>query len=434
MTIPLRPLDLVGIGFGPGNLGLAIAASEHSEPLSMRFLERQSEFGWHRGMLIPDARMQISFLKDLVTLRNPSSTFSFLAYLKARGRLIDFLNRQSFFPTRIEFHDYLGWAARRFEDVVDYGADVTDIRPVEGRGEPLLEVTARRAGHTHRLLARSVVVAAGLAPHLPPGVVLSERVWHNSDLVFHIERFGREHAGTARRFVVVGAGQSAAESVEYLHRSFPSAEVHAVHDSWGYSPADDSPFANRVFDPEAAHAFHRSPPEVRERIVARHRNTNYSVVDPDLITDLYEKHYAERVAGVERLHFHRMSRVASVDTAPGGGVEVSVLSGVDGTSSTLVADSLVYATGYRSRDPGRLLGGGLVAERGADGTIPVGPDYRLPVTGSAAPIFVQGATERTHGLASTLLSNVAERSGEILAAVLGHRAGLTYAAASAVSS
>ena len=49
----------------------------------------------------------------------------------------------------------------------------------------------------------------------------------------------------------LGAGQSAAEAVDYLHRSFPDAEVCSVFAKYGYTPADDSPFANRIFDPEA---------------------------------------------------------------------------------------------------------------------------------------------------------------------------------------
>ena len=63
--------DLVGVGFGPSNLALAIALTEHNAVSRHKttgvFLERQPRFGWHRGMLIDDATMQVSFLKDLVT-------------------------------------------------------------------------------------------------------------------------------------------------------------------------------------------------------------------------------------------------------------------------------------------------------------------------------------------------------------------------------
>ncbi|MDQ3990250.1 MAG: lysine N(6)-hydroxylase/L-ornithine N(5)-oxygenase family protein, partial [Actinomycetota bacterium] len=138
---PARPqpdhevLDVVGVGFGPSNLALAIAIAEHNagvetdKRLSARFVERQDRFGWHRGMLIEDATMRVSFLKDLVTLRNPASPFSFLSYLDARDRLVDFINYGSFFPTRIEFHDYLEWAAARFGGQVDYGTKVVEIVP-----------------------------------------------------------------------------------------------------------------------------------------------------------------------------------------------------------------------------------------------------------------------------------------------------------------
>src|SRR5262245_13350481 len=87
---------VVGIGFGPSNLSLAIVLEEYGasgleNEISSLFFERQSSFGWHRNMLLPLTTMQVSFLKDLVTLRNPTSSFSFIAYLHASGRLLQFV-------------------------------------------------------------------------------------------------------------------------------------------------------------------------------------------------------------------------------------------------------------------------------------------------------------------------------------------------------
>ena len=117
---PERVHDVLGIGFGPSNLALALAIEEHNAgrpagapAIDALFLEQQDRFGWHRGMLLDDATMQVSFLKDLVTMRNPTSAYSFVAYLHERGRLVDFMNHKTLFPLRIEFHDYLEWAARR---------------------------------------------------------------------------------------------------------------------------------------------------------------------------------------------------------------------------------------------------------------------------------------------------------------------------------
>ncbi|MGH3934800.1 MAG: SidA/IucD/PvdA family monooxygenase, partial [Pseudonocardiaceae bacterium] len=258
-------LDVVGVGFGPSNLALAIAIDEHNtrgvgDPLTARFVERQPQFGWHRGMLIEDATMQVSYLKDLVTLRSPTSPFSFVSYLHDHGRLVDFINYGSSFPTRIEFHDYLEWAASVFTAQVDYGTDVTGVEPVDsdGTGECLEVVIRRPDAGTARLRARNVVLAAGLQPHLPEGVCAGPRIWHSCDLLSKVA------ALTApERLTVVGAGQSAAETVDYLHRTFPDAEVCAVFARYGYSTADDTSFANRVFDPSAVDAFFHAPDEVK---------------------------------------------------------------------------------------------------------------------------------------------------------------------------
>ncbi len=433
---PARPqpdqevLDVVGVGFGPSNLAIAIAIAEHNatvgsdERLAARFVERQDSFGWHRGMLLEDATMRVSFLKDLVTLRNPTSPFSFLSYLNARDRLVDFINYGSFFPTRIEFHDYLEWAAARFGGQVDYGAEVVEIVPARGTGESVdhVEVISRRAsGEMLRLRARNLVLATGLTPNLPCGVTPGERVWHNRDLLTRVP----EIAGSEpKRFAVVGAGQSAAEAVDYLHRTFPGAEVCAVFARYGYSPADDSSFANRVFDPSAVDDFYTAPDAVKELILGYHANTNYSVVDPELIDELYRRHYHEKVAGKERLRFCNVSRIADVVDLDDH-VELAVESLIDGEREVLTADVVVYATGYRPTDPLWLLAGdlGRACARDAFGRLEIRRDYRL-ATGRltdgaplAAGLYVQGATEHTHGISSTLLSNLAVRSGEIVASI-----------------
>src|SRR5689334_23589953 len=161
-------LDVVGIGFGPSNLAMAIAVTEHNDTrgpdarVRARFLERQAGFGWHRGMLLDDATMQVSFLKDLVTLRNPTSEFSFLRYLHSRGRLIDFINHKNLFPLRVEFHDYLEWAARQVGDVVRYGHEVVDVHPVYENGRAAyLNVIAQGPRTAIALRARNVVFATG---------------------------------------------------------------------------------------------------------------------------------------------------------------------------------------------------------------------------------------------------------------------------------
>ena len=68
--------DLIGIGFGPSNLALAIALQEREKAqgkLDVLFLDKQADYRWHGNTLVTQSELQISFLKDLVTLRNPTS-------------------------------------------------------------------------------------------------------------------------------------------------------------------------------------------------------------------------------------------------------------------------------------------------------------------------------------------------------------------------
>ncbi|WP_416969509.1 lysine N(6)-hydroxylase/L-ornithine N(5)-oxygenase family protein [Streptomyces sp. 4F14] len=415
--------DLIGIGFGPSNVAMAIALQEHNarvgteRAVTAHFFEQQPRFGWHRGMLIDDATMQVSFLKDLVTLRNPASEYSFLCYLQSKGRLIDFINHKSLFPLRVEFHDYFEWAAAKVDNMVSYGHEVVGVEPVVRDGEiDHLDVTVRSPEGLAVHRARNLVIGTGLRPLMPEGIERGERLWHNSDLLAKVDAL----EGTdPTRFVVVGAGQSAAENVAYLHRRFPDAEVCAVFSRYGYSPADDSAFANRIFDPQAVDEYFEAPEDVKKRLMDYHGNTNYSVVDIDLIDDLYRQSYQEKVLGTERLKFINVSRLTGV-TETEEKATATVKSLVTGEETYLDADVVVFATGYSQADPLGLLGevGGHCL-RDDEGRVRVERDYRIATApGVRAGIYLQGGTEHTHGITSSLLSNTAIRVGEILDSLL----------------
>ena len=417
--------DVLGIGFGPSNLALAIAVEEHNatapegQRIRAGFLERQPRFGWHRGMLIDDATMQVSFLKDLVTMRNPTSDYSFLCYLREQGRLVDFLNAKTLFPLRIEFHDYFAWAAARLAHLVDYSTEVVSVEPVTGPDGEVhwFDVVSRDPNAPGKGTAvrrtRNLCVAVGLEPHLPPGAVRSDRVWHTSELLPRVAELA-ESGTKVRRAVVLGAGQSAAEAVDYLHRSFPEAEVCAVFAKYGYTPADDSPFANRIFDPEAVDLYFQSPSAVKQSLFDYHRSTNYSVVDQELIESLYATRYRERVQGRERLRMLNVSRIRDV-TEQQDRLDVTVEFLPTGGREVLSADLLVHATGYRPRDLTAVLGDAAkLCLRDETDAVRVGRDHRAELApGTTAGIYLQGGTEHTHGITSTLLSNTAVRAGEI---------------------
>jgi L-ornithine N5-oxygenase len=417
-------LDVLGIGFGPSNLALAIVLEERarcsaaSRPLRAAFIERQQGFGWHRGMLIGGANMQVSFLKDLVTMRDPTSDFSFLSYLHQAGRLAAFINQKDMYPSRVEFHAYLSWVADRLRHQVTYGVEVVDARPVvEGEDVQYIDVVARRTadGSTVTYRTRNIVVATGLEPHLPADAPASPRVWHSAQLLHRLADVPDDRQQT---FVVLGAGQSAAEVVEYVHRRFSRARVYSVFSRYGYSPSDDTPFVNGIFDPETVDLFFRSPDEVKQLFFDYHANTNYSAVDSDLIVELGQRAYEELVEGEPRLIIRNLSRVAAVHDRESG-LDVELLFLPDGSTTTVQADWLIYATGYRPRSPLSVLGEvGSYCKAGPSASLRVERCHRVVTAEQMrCGIYLQGPTEATHGISSTLLSTTAVRAGEIADAI-----------------
>ncbi|MBF4636255.1 SidA/IucD/PvdA family monooxygenase [Agreia pratensis] len=404
-------VDIVGIGFGPSNLGLAIAQKERNAvpgniPITSTFIEAKPEFAWHPDMLLPGATMQISFLKDLVTQRNAASEYSFLRFLQESGRLHHFINHQTFFPTRIEFHKYLQWAADRVGADVRYGTRATRVIDHADHFEVVLD----GAGS---LRAHNVVLAGGLSARLPVGVRASARQFHNHSLLSALAQLPEL---TNEAFVVVGAGQSAAEVAHYLHQQHPDARVHAVFGKYGYSPADDSPYANRIFDADAVDAYYCGSADMKQRLLTYHRSTNYSAVDLPLIEDLYRIEYAERVEGSRRLFVHGASSIRAAEETSAG-VSVQIENGLTGETEDITADAVIYATGFTSMPLEGLLGD--LYSTATPGAVPrVSRDYRLRTTRPTdGNIYLQGGTEDTHGLTSSLLSNIAVRVEEIIESI-----------------
>ncbi|KAK2058769.1 L-ornithine 5-monooxygenase [Colletotrichum caudatum] len=468
--------DLICVGFGPASLSVAVAmhdlqeagrqlAPGRSAPRVL-FLEKQPQFAWHPGMLLSGARMQISFIKDMASLRNPRSQFTFLNYLHCNNRLVDFTNLDTFLPARVEYEDYLRWCARHFDDVVEYGRDVVSVSPdpqTTPGGVRTWTVKSRsiKTGQVSSYQTRNVLIATGGQPRLPSVLPAKHpRVIHSSQYAQLAPQILND---TSRpyRVAVIGAGQSAAEIFRDVQRAYPNAKTWMVMRSEFLKPADDSPFVNSIFNPSYVDELYPKPQSYRRALIKEAKATNYGVVRLQLIEVLYEMLYHQkRTLGTdERKWPHRMlfgrditqatesretgrlqlhvRRLESARDGPGDGF-VGQLPG----DEVLDVDLVVAATGYQRNAHIDMLrdSWGLLPEvppaanadrelvdgweiSGPDATSPsrkleVGRDYRVRYApGAVAPdagVYLQGCCEATHGLSDTLLSILAVRSGEIL--------------------
>lgn len=418
---PDAAYDLIGIGFGPSNLALAIALEEmsetHGHALKTLFIEKQQHYGWHGDTLIDRSGLQISFLKDLVSLRNPTSRYSFVNYLHQHGRLVDFINMATFYPCRMEYDDYLRWVARQFAGQVHYGEAALRVDP-ESNGRAIEQLRVRTRDHhgaEKSYRARSVVIAAGGTPNIPSlfaSLNRDPRVFHHSTYLSSVRRLNVPKDGPLRA-AIIGGGQSAAEAFVDLNDRFPASRLDMILRVSTLKPADDSPFVNEIFAPEYVDQVFERRADDRQQFIQDHRNTNYSVVDRELIEQIYGILYRQKVLKHERHAVLGRQRVQAV-LATADGIALTLMDTTTGLAQTRVYDLVVLATGYERRAHFEFLEPLKCHLR----DFRVDRDYRLiPEDTLSAPIFLQGFCEATHGLSDTLLSVLPKRAEEIGAAL-----------------
>lgn len=410
--------DLIGIGFGPSNIALAITLEEKKRDgynVDAFFIEKQPNFAWHADMMLDNTHMQISFLKDLATMRNPSSHFTFINYLHQKQRLQDFINLKTFFPSRHEFNDYLAWAASHFNDRCAYGEEVFEVLPEKRSDEvSLLRVRSRDCNKIVReRLTRNLIISVGGMPSIPECFLPLKndaRVFHSSGYLRDIARHD-----SAKRIAVVGAGQSAAEIFMDLHNRPGAPRVDLIMRARAIKPSDDSPFVNEIFNADFTDFVFSRSDQDRLALLDEFWHTNYAAPDLILIEQIFNAFYQQRVTGNTRHRFLRRHEVTSARAVPEG-IQLALRDLNADCERIGVYDAVVLATGY-SRDHHKSLLNPLLPYM--DG-FTVDRQYRLQSTPNFRPaIFLQGGCESSHGLSDTLLSVTAVRTGEIGQALLG---------------
>lgn len=409
--------DLVGIGFGPSHIGLAVSLyedyKEEVDGKKIMFFEAKDTHGWHHPMMLPSAKMQISFMKDLCFLRNPKSHFTFVNYLHEHRRLGAFANLRDFNPSRKEFDDYLRWVAAHFNHVTRYSSWVQSVLPVVENTQVIaLDVAIKNTltGDIQTVRTENLAIAIGGEPAMPVQSA-SPHVFHSSQL---LEKLPEYDEAKRYRFLVVGSGQSAAEIYRHLISHYRHSDVRVASSGIGFKQADDSEYVNEVFDNDMIDRVYHLDPANREALIRKHFDTNYSVADLTIIQDLYREEYEATIGDdVDRfgvLKFKRLARVVELDNA----LSVTLTSTLDGEQLDIEVDVVICATGYTRQNNLALLEA-LKPYWVAPAQGPrLSRHYALQTTENFKPnIYIQGMSEHTHGLSDTLLSVISRRSHEV---------------------
>ena len=235
--------DLIGIGSGVFNLSLAALLDEQKFD-NIIFFEKNPSVLWHNGLLLETSALQVSFLKDLVTLVDPTSKYSYLNYLKVRNILYQFINRKSNFVSRNQFQHYFRWVAEQLP-FIKFNSKVSKI---EYDGQYFMVTVNNKIYKSYH-----IAVATGITPIIPDCTkpFLGEKI-------FHIYKYN-----TYKKYLIdqdiliVGGGQSGAEVFydQMLLNNQKSISWYGKRIYFGQ--LEDNSFVNDYYTPSFVKSFQK---------------------------------------------------------------------------------------------------------------------------------------------------------------------------------
>ncbi|MFZ6864769.1 SidA/IucD/PvdA family monooxygenase [Undibacterium sp. Ji67W] len=393
--------DLLGIGFGPSNLALAICLEEEAALTNVCFIEGQESAVWQKDMLLNGSDIQNNPIRDLVTLRNPKSHYTFINYLKENDRLLEYLNLGLEYPLRKEFSNYIEWVSASFAPFVQYNTRAQSMTIKVINQEHVWEVICNDG---ERLLARSVVVGTGRTANIPEVLapLQGKNVFHLTKYLSHVSAL----PNSCKKIGVLGASQSAVELLLDLMDRFPDKEIYSLQRGFGFRLKDTSPFSDRVYFPEFIDYFYGLSSAAKANLSNQLRGTNYSSADADVIHQLYVRIYEEKLHGKNR--FHLLTNQAIDDaTLSNDGIAIQLREVNTGASSSVDLNALVLATGFldfskapRGEPYPRILDSvSNLLPLDDNGVVTVSRDYSVILKDPVSPrLFLNGLCESSHGL------------------------------------
>ncbi|MGW5776175.1 lysine N(6)-hydroxylase/L-ornithine N(5)-oxygenase family protein [Streptomyces sp. NPDC003863] len=403
-----QPLDFIGIGLGPFNLGLACLTEPIAE-LNGVFLESKPDFEWHSGMFLEGAHLQTPFMSDLVTLADPTSPYSFLNYLKEKGRLYSFYIRENFYPLRTEYNDYCRWAAAKLTSI----RFSTTVASVAYDAAEELYVVTTTSGETFR--SQRIVLGTGTPPYIPETCEgLGGDLIHNSRYLPHKEELQRKKSIT-----LVGSGQSAAEIYYDL---LSEIDVHGYRLNWvtrspRFFPLEYTKLTLEMTSPEYVDYFHGLPERTRYRLETEQKGL-FKGIDGELIDAIFDLLYQKNLDGPvpTRLLTNSSLDSAAYDSTTGT-YTLGFRQEEQEKDFTVETEGLILATGYKYTVPAFLE---PVEDRirfDGRGRFDVARNYAIDTTGRG--IFLQNAGVHTHSITSPDLGMGPYRNAYIIGEMLG---------------
>lgn len=398
--------DILAVGCGPFNLGAAALASTVPD---MKFLalDAQEKFSWHSGMMFADAKVQTSFLADLVSIVSPTHPLSFLQYLVDVDRMYPFYIREDFHLTRFEYEDYLKWALSKLDNV-RMGVRVREVYWENDHFQVKVEDTEQQS-----IAAKNLLIGIGTQPFIPSAIAdLPRKNWlHTSEYRHRLNDFEG-----IKDITVVGAGQSGAEVFRDLLQRFSpqQARLNWITRSASFAPLDYTKLVLEMTTPEYVKHFNALSEKKRDEL-NREQWHHYRGISSDTLEEIYELIYQRSIVGDPNVGLHIGTSVLSAEL--GEWIELSCVHKNSGQTFTHSTQRVVAATGYRQRSPDFLAPVREHLDCDSQGRLDI--DFNHAVKSDlAGKVYVANGDIHTHGVAAPDLGICAWRNARILNKVM----------------
>ncbi|WP_350561138.1 SidA/IucD/PvdA family monooxygenase [Psychrobacter sp. CAL346-MNA-CIBAN-0220] len=440
-------LDIIGIGLGPFNLSLA-ALLANQPNINSKFFEQKEGFNWHKSMILPHTTLQVPFLADLVTLIDPTSTYTFLNYLHSQHRLLKFYFLEDYAIYRKEYNHYCQWVAGQLGSLV-FDAPVINVAFItENDG---FEVTVCEQGKNQTYTAKNIVIGTGSQPTLPPFLQqiakqAPHRCMHTADYSTNFDLSIIRRSDRLTKVLIIGSGQSSAE----VYRSLFDQQLDENNDakfqldwmtrSTGFFPMEYSPLGIEHFSPTYINYFHNLKTATKAKVVSKqdllHKGISFAT-----ITDIYHKLYERSIAN-QQTHSIILSNCELLDaqlnntsndtlnntpndTRNDDTINVTLRQHEQDKQFTAEYDCVIAGTGYRDGLPPCLDTLLPTIEYDEFGQPQVNRNYTLGYrshldnSGNGGKIFVQNQETHSHGVGAGDLGLGAYRAGCIVNQLVG---------------
>ncbi|MCV9928627.1 lysine N(6)-hydroxylase/L-ornithine N(5)-oxygenase family protein [Flavobacterium sp. LS1R49] len=405
--------DYIGIGVGPFNLGLACLLDPIKE-LDGVFLDKKENFNWHAGMLLQDTTLQIPFLADLVTLADPTSSFSFLNYIKEQGRIYSFYIKENFLLLRNEYNLYCKWAIEKLKNI-EFNTSVDQIFYSDEEQCYIVTTSCTQTNNTKIYKSKKLIFGTGTSPFIPACCKdLKDKIIHSSQYLDQ-----KEELQTKKSITVLGSGQSAAEIYNDLLQEIDSKgyQLNWITRSARFFPLEYTKLTLEMTSPDYVDYFFSLPSQKRDQMNKEQKNL-YKGINSDLINTIYDTLYTKSLMTKIDVSLRTNSELKKiVHNAVKNTFELEVHQVEQDKYYKHSTEAVVLATGYNYKMPDFVNGITSRIKWDTKNRFDVNRNYSIDVNDSE--IFVQNAELHTHGFVTPDLGMACYRNSFIIKGLTG---------------